>query len=232
MRHHAYSIVGDHESVARAVAHIAEELGMPRVGNPDIIERTYSLFSIDDARALITILELGAVGKHGKVVIVHADKLLYQAQNALLKICEEPPPDTTIMLHVPSEGVLLPTLRSRLAQLRPEAPALAAADALIALPDARRASYITTLLDQYKSDNESIKSQARRDVQQLMESFVLWAHREFKGAKNEAMKRDMKELLKDLNAFLPLLHEGSTPLKQILNHLLLVIPKRAPKANV
>ena len=46
-------------------------------------------------------------------VILEADRMNDEAQNALLKTLEEPPPDTTLILATGSPGSLLPTTRSR-----------------------------------------------------------------------------------------------------------------------
>ncbi len=46
-------------------------------------------------------------------VVVHADKLTVQAQNALLKLTEEPPKRTKIVLFIDNEAPVLPTLLSR-----------------------------------------------------------------------------------------------------------------------
>ena len=46
-------------------------------------------------------------------VICEADRMNEEAQNALLKTLEEPPPDTTLILCTGSPAALLPTTRSR-----------------------------------------------------------------------------------------------------------------------
>jgi DNA polymerase-3 subunit delta' len=64
-----------------------------------------------------------AMGSHKVFVIGDAEALVSQeaspeAANALLKVLEEPPPDTTVMLTASDPDVLLPTIRSRLLPLR------------------------------------------------------------------------------------------------------------------
>jgi len=46
-------------------------------------------------------------------IIVDGDNLTHEAQNALLKISEDPPPNSRIIMLVKNEENLLPTLRSR-----------------------------------------------------------------------------------------------------------------------
>lgn len=64
-----------------------------------------------------------AMGDHKVFVIGDAEALVSQeaspeAANALLKLLEEPPPNTTVVLTAADPDVLLPTIRSRLLPLR------------------------------------------------------------------------------------------------------------------
>lgn len=74
---------------------------------------------VDDIRRLADFFHLSAPGGGHRVVIVDsADELNRAAANAVLKMLEEPPAATTILLvsHQPSR--LLPTIRSRCRRLR------------------------------------------------------------------------------------------------------------------
>lgn len=57
-------------------------------------------------------------GRKRVVIIREADALEPQAQNALLKSLEEPPPSTMFILTTAVPGVLLPTVRSRCMRMR------------------------------------------------------------------------------------------------------------------
>src|SRR3990167_9313255 len=54
-----------------------------------------------------------ATGKSKAIIFNNADSLTLQAQNSLLKILEEPPDHTVIILHVSSKQQTLPTILSR-----------------------------------------------------------------------------------------------------------------------
>jgi DNA polymerase III subunit delta' len=70
-------------------------------------------------RDLIAELTLMPVEGGARVAIIEtADRMHEDAQAALLKTLEEPPPDTTIILCVDEEARLLPTVRSRCARVR------------------------------------------------------------------------------------------------------------------
>ncbi|MEQ9696081.1 DNA polymerase III subunit delta' [Shimia sp. SDUM112013] len=77
------------------------------------------MITVDDVRGLTHFLTLSATEGGRRVVIVDAaDEMNVNAANALLKMLEEPPALTTILLisHQPSR--LLPTIRSRCRELR------------------------------------------------------------------------------------------------------------------
>src|SRR5512136_168368 len=56
-------------------------------------------------------------GRRRVVVVDPADAMNPQAQNAILKTLEEPPPDTTLVLVASGADALLPTVRSRCLRL-------------------------------------------------------------------------------------------------------------------
>jgi DNA polymerase-3 subunit delta' len=57
-------------------------------------------------------------GRRRVVILADANILVEQAQNALLKSLEEPPPSTVFILTTAVPGALLPTVRSRCMRLR------------------------------------------------------------------------------------------------------------------
>lgn len=57
-------------------------------------------------------------GKRRVVIIDDAHTMNHQAQNALLKTLEEPPPSSILVLVTPRPAALLPTIRSRCQSLR------------------------------------------------------------------------------------------------------------------
>ncbi len=76
-------------------------------------EQTVSI-GIDTIKTLQKSLFLSPLKGKQKAVIIHdAELLTPEAQNALLKILEEPPPQTTIFLTTSSKEALLSTVLSR-----------------------------------------------------------------------------------------------------------------------
>ena len=72
---------------------------------------------IDEARWLVKESANRAVSGSVHNFVVAARSMTVEAQNALLKLFEEPPAGTVFYLIVPHEGLVLPTLRSRLVRV-------------------------------------------------------------------------------------------------------------------
>ena len=113
LTHHAYCIV------AGEVEHLIEVLekkhGITKQGNPDFFHEKYETLGIDESRR---IKELHASKSFTtgtpRIFIIETSGITHEAQNALLKIFEEPHEFTHFFIMMPSVSVLLPTLRSRL----------------------------------------------------------------------------------------------------------------------
>ncbi len=74
---------------------------------------------VDDVRRLAGFLGLSAADGGRRVIIIDsADEMNVQAANALLKMLEEPPARTTLLLVSHQPTGLLPTIRSRCRELR------------------------------------------------------------------------------------------------------------------
>lgn len=107
--HHAFLIPHRYESIRDALhARLnADE------NAPEIVEMIEGTFPIDRVRQLID-LALRKSEDRGQVFLVAFDSILHEAQNALLKVLEEPVPRTHFFLITPNSHKLLPTVLSRL----------------------------------------------------------------------------------------------------------------------
>ena len=116
-----------HDPVFRQVAALASpQLFLARRPWDDKNERLKTAITVDEIRALKGFFELTAAdGGHRVAIVDAADELTSQAANALLKILEEPPQSSAILLVSHRPAGLLPTIRSRCRELRcsPLAPA-------------------------------------------------------------------------------------------------------------
>lgn len=223
MTHHAYLITGDTEQgIGTALAWVQKELKLETTGNPDVTVLRYGLFSVEEARTFQDAVMRTPIQGDTKAIIVSASRFFYQAQNALLKIFEEPPKGTYLFLVLPTEGVVLPTLRSRLISLQGERSEIDLfTKEFLSAPKEGREKLVAKLLERTKSDNEEEKAQARKEASVFIEGLTRTAYE----AHQQTPSPELTAFLSDLNRFAPLMHEVSTPLKLIFEHILLTIPR-------
>lgn len=111
--HHTYLVEGGDEMARAVCTHAGEVCGIPVSGNPDLLSITHETFGIDESRELKETASRKSLGER-KVIIIRADTFTREAQNALLKIFEDPTPRTHFFVVTPYPRALLPTLRSRM----------------------------------------------------------------------------------------------------------------------
>ncbi|MBR9765185.1 MAG: DNA polymerase III subunit delta' [Rhodobacteraceae bacterium] len=113
------AIAEDHPVTRRMAAGAEPGLFVLRRGISDTTGRLKAQITVDEARRLKNFFALSAADGGRRVVIVDAtDELNTSAANALLKLLEEPPARTTLLLVTHQPSGLLPTIRSRCRLLR------------------------------------------------------------------------------------------------------------------
>lgn len=99
---------------ARIRARSEPRLAVLRRAVNDKTGRLRTQIAVEDVRAVRRFLQLSAADGGWRAVIVDAaDEMNASAANALLKVLEEPPPRTALLLVAHAPGALLPTIRSR-----------------------------------------------------------------------------------------------------------------------
>ena len=83
----------------------------------EIVNISSSVFSINEVRTLIEQAYQTPFEKATQTFIIDVMQIAYEAQNALLKILEEPPVTSRFILIIRPDTTLLPTLRSRLQEI-------------------------------------------------------------------------------------------------------------------
>ncbi len=230
MAHHAYFYTGDIDhGIDAALLYAEKNLNLAVRGNPDVITLRYQTLPVLEARRLTQLIHQGPVAGDQKIIIVAAGRFYEESQNAFLKAFEEPPQGITLVLVLPTEGMLLPTLRSRLIELptgevsevlSPEVSSFLSASA----PE--REKIIAKIVERTKSDNEVQKQEARLEALSLAKGVQVAVYTLLKKGSNT---EDLVLFAKDLDVFIPILHDRSAPIKPIFEHLLLVLPPSLTK---
>ncbi|MCR4275904.1 MAG: hypothetical protein NUV90_00785 [Candidatus Parcubacteria bacterium] len=228
MQHHAFVIeAGEEEGIAVAQVWAEKELGIKAEKNPDVVVMRYGLLSVEDARR-VSELAAGAAftGEH-KVVIISATRTYHEAQNALLKLFEEPPKGAYLFLIMPTLGGLLPTLRSRVQELKnieyriKNIEISGHAEEFIKASKEKRSAMIKKLTS---GKDEEERRELRDEAISVVNGIEAAAYAVMRG--NDGSQTSViSALLSDIAVLRGHLYDRSAPVRMILEHLSLVIPK-------
>lgn len=107
MQHHALLYTSSDLSLAVLPEAVRSE-------SIDIVHVIAPTFTVEDARAVTAAAAVRPLVASQRTLVIAARTMTREAQNALLKILEEPPESICFHIITPSLQSLLPTLRSRL----------------------------------------------------------------------------------------------------------------------
>ncbi len=223
MQHQAFVIEADEEKgIEVAQSWVEHTLKMSRKGNPDIVVMRYGLFSVEDARRVMELTAGAAFKGEYKVLIISANRAYHEAQNALLKLFEEPPPGVYLFFILPTLGGLLPTLRSRVQVLGVQEGSTMrhipkVAEQFIKATLEKRSAIIKKLTS---GKNEDERREHRDEAIALVNGIEQAAYSD-RGLTSVGQVA----LLSDIAILRGHLYDRSAPVRMILEHLSLVIPK-------
>ncbi|MFZ1075259.1 MAG: hypothetical protein WAN50_02700 [Minisyncoccia bacterium] len=224
MAHHAFVIEAEQEAgIETAQAWAEKELGLRTKGNPDVVVLRHGLFSVEDARRVSELAAGAPFAGKNKVLIIAASRAYHEAQNALLKIFEEPPAGTYLFLILPTLGGLLSTLRSRVSIVdagkeNSASKERTGAEAFIKSGKEKRSALIKKLAS---GKDEEQRRAYREEAIALLSGIESIAYESMKREKTKAKVA----LLSDIATLRTHLHDRSAPVRMILEHISLVLPR-------
>lgn len=219
--HHAYVIEGGEDSKDKLLTYI-EGLGITVVGNPDVHIREYDVFGIDDGRALQALESKRAAAGDTKIFIIQINSMTREAQNALLKTFEEPTAGTHFFLLIPSSGILLETLLSRVQRIDmgmsagTTSSSSAFAKQFLVSSAAERLALITDIIE--AKDKQEALSLVNGLEQELYEQSTL-------GKNISGVENISTEAFESLQSVRSYLHDRSSSVKILLEHLSVTLPR-------
>ena len=111
--HHAYIIEGSSDRFDEVVAFL-NECGIETKSNPDFFATKFKeRFGINDARYIKSLHTLKPTQGEMRFFVLEILSITVEAQNALLKVLEEPSGGSLFFIVTPSKEVFLPTILSR-----------------------------------------------------------------------------------------------------------------------
>ncbi len=171
--HHAYLIEGSYDAIRGEIFKFLKPLEVA-----EFIEIKTDSFKIEDARNLKSLGAEKSFSSGRKIFIIAANNILREAQNAMLKLFEEPIPDTHFFMIVPDAKSLLRTLVSRFFVVsttldpvyEPES------EKFLAMLPARRIDFIKEKMSKFE-DVENITDSVRADAMRFLDSLESILHR-------------------------------------------------------
>ena len=209
--HHCYIITGAVALNREALVQFCEaDLNLSLRGNPDVMLFESATFTVALARELIERQSLMATVSGGrKLFLISSSFFTREAQNALLKVLEEPTAQTHFFILIPSLNGLLPTLLSRAAVI--------AGAQEVEQDQAKRflASDVAKRLALTKEIIEAGDKQAAINLLNLVEQALY----------EKGTIKASAEALKSTSHFRAFLYDRGASAKMILEHLALVLPQ-------
>jgi DNA polymerase III delta prime subunit len=193
LSHHSYCIIGP-DPLRHDIRGILEDQhSIIAQANPDFFEQSYQTFTIDEARNLKSLHETRPIGTTGKrIFIISMNGVTIEAQNALLKLLEEPAEYAHFFLIIPSAHLLLPTVKSRLHFIGEPSDAIARnpeaaeeARKFLRMTSVKKLDYVKKLVDDISKEKLT-----RQDAIDFLDAVEGEIH----------AKRNLKEHMKTLEA--------------------------------
>ncbi len=213
--HHGYLHEGSLSQLEALEADARGRFGFAGDNNPDVQLFAFEKFGIGEARELTHAASLKSVSGRA-LFVIGVSSVNSEAQQALLKLFEEPQEGTTFVLLAP-HGTVIATLRSRLlaypGKVGPLSQKTSTAQSFLAANAKDRSAEITKLL----KDEEGAKERVR-DLLQSLEVILHEALLKTKG------KKEIREGLEDIAKVRSYANDRSPSMKMLLEHLAVTLP--------
>lgn len=160
--HHAYLIEGAREEIVPEILDFIKNLGIETSGNPDFCQISMDSFKMDEAKDLKDLGSQKGFSAGKKVFLICANSFSPDAQNAMLKMFEEPIENTHFFVVVPDTDSLLRTLVSRFYVIKPASSLekeIKEAEKFINMPARARIDFIKELIAVPEEEDESTSPQ-------------------------------------------------------------------------
>ncbi len=208
--HHAHFLVGPREDIVdNLIASLEKHFGIVFGNHSDALHIRYTTMSINDTHFLREREERKAF-VYPKIFIVAFEAISFDAQQALLKLLEEPKPETYFFLVAPQD-TLAPTLRSRVLTVHVRRGTVISGKDIVAKNPAERLALVkdmtTSITNEEKTKQDAI------DLISVLEDYVY---------KTEDYPRRL-EALHALSSARTFLHQSGAPIKLILEYVMVSV---------
>jgi len=220
--YHSYVIEGEPEITGADLLKFLEVRGTIEKQSPDVLFQTYESFTIDDSGEIKDWHSQSGISKSKKVCIIATKFINREAEQALLKIIEEPADNTHMFIVVPDSSALLGTILSRVQVIKTNEKGnkdikKEATNFILASPK-QRIDKVALIVKENKSEENSgqLRFYAISFVNELESIFYQKFKKNIKDSK-------IKFILEEIQKARGYLSTPGASVKMILEHLALVI---------
>jgi len=168
----------------------------------------YERLTIDDARNIKIEASMREATESKRIIYIGATDIGHEAEQSLLKLLEEPPENTKILIAT-QKTQILPTILSRVIFLGSVTQDLSAKPKLLSLTTPDRLLYIQKLT------KESVDTQAsRKEILQELRTLIAYFRARAKNGDKETLRK-----LRDINDVSIAVEARGAPTKMLLEHL-------------
>lgn len=220
--HHAYCILGNQNEIVGELEKIFEkELNFSINNNPDFWYGEFDVMDIEDGRKIKDLHQNKPVLNDKKIFVVCANFITEKAQNAMLKLFEEPRGDTHFFLIIPSLNNIISTLRSRFFIIDSNCSCDSDVDVKKFLN-----KNIGGRLEDIKKLCESVSDEEKSKIEII--NFINRLETELKNKINisKITKEELK-LFEEIEKIRQYASEQSPSLKMLLEYLAIIIPTKS-----
>jgi hypothetical protein len=201
--HHAYLLIRDTDGVYEEICPFFEKnLGIKTKGNADFVFEKFDKFLIDDARRIFD-LHMGKTHRDSlQIIVIAFNFITTQAQNALLKMLEEPTDRTHFFIISPNKNIFLDTIISRVSVFEMEDSGFPASPAGRSILDSGKKFLEMSLKDRLDYVSKFVKDlkdekRTKQDAINLLSGIESSMRREIKNSKDYEKGSDaLKQVVK------------------------------------
>lgn len=220
--YHSYVVEGEPGVLAYELIKFLEERGDIKSKSPDVLCQVYESFTIDDSREIKEWNSRMGISGGKKICVIATSFINREAEQALLKILEEPSENTHIFIIMPNISLLIDTIISRtqvvkLGQNISKEKRNLAIKFIKSNPKGRLEIISQIIKENKDEDNSSV---LRGYVVSFINEVEKVLYEEWK--KNR-MNRKLQLSLKEIEKNRDFLNIPGSSVKMILEHLALVI---------
>jgi DNA polymerase III delta prime subunit len=224
--HHAYCILGNTEDVINELEKLfLKEFKFSTTNNPDFWYGKFDVMDIEDGRSIKTLHQNRPTAGDKKIFVVSANFITEKAQNAMLKLFEEPRGDTHFFLVIPSLNNIIPTFRSRLFIVDTNLPTGQAGESGSSLinPKEFLKMSVGERMEAVKKICGSISDEEKSKIEII--KFINSLETELKNNIDFLkIKKEESKIFEDIETIRQYASEQSPSLKMLLEHVSLILP--------